>query len=159
MKRLLVFTLTCVWLGACDAPSAPATPETTIPPSFGTILNERFPISGIATDNTCAGAEAVAFEGWAHLLVTGEQTDRKVRLNAVAEGVGLVSGDRYIGIQNNNAEFVTSAGGSTTDEEVDVRFRLIRQGSEDNFWLRLTFRLTFPPGEVEIIRDEIECRG
>ena len=161
MKRLLVFTLT-VWLAGCDAPSAPATPETATPPSFGTLFNDRVPISGVVTDNICAGAEAVAFEGWAHVLRTGQltpTTDIKVRLNAVAEGIGLISGDRYVLIQNNNAEFVTSAGGSTIDQEVDVRFRMIREGSDDNFWLRLTFRLTFPPGTVEIIRDEVECRG
>jgi hypothetical protein len=162
MKRLLVLTLTCVWSAACDAPSAPPTPETIIPPSFETLFNDRVPISGVVTDNTCAGAEAVAFEGWAHVLRTGQltpTTDIKVRLNAVAEGVGLISGDRYVLIQNNNAEFVTSAGGTTIDQEVDVRFRMIREGSDDNFWLRLTFRLTFPPGTVEFIRDEVECRG
>ena len=161
MNRLLVFML-FAWLAACDAPSAPATPETAPRPSFGIISNERVPLSGVVTDNTCAGAEAVAFEGWGHILRTGQLTptrDIKFRLNAVAEGVGLISGDRYVLIQNNNAEFVTSAGGSTIDREVDVRFRMIREGSGDNFWSRLTFRLTFPPGTMEFIRDEVECRG
>jgi hypothetical protein len=162
MKRLLVFTFTSVLLTACEAPSAPANPETTTPPSFATLFNQRLPISGVLTDNTCSGAEAVAFEGWAHVLRTGQltpTTDIRVRINSVAEGVGLISGDRYVLIQNNNAEFVTSTGGTTVDQEVDVRFRMIRQGSDDNFWLRVTFRLTFPPGTVEFIRDEIECRG
>jgi hypothetical protein len=162
MKRLLVFTLTSVWLAACEAPSAPAAPETTTPPSFGTLFNQRMPISGVVTDNTCAGAEAVAFEGWGHVLTTGQLTptvDVKGHINAVAEGIGLISGDRYILIQNNKGEFVTSAGGTTIDQEVDIRFRMIREGSDDNFWLRLTFRLTFPPGTMEFIRDEVECRG
>lgn len=162
MKRLLVFALTYVWLAACDTPSAPPVSEITTPPSFATLFNQRMPISGVVTDNTCAGAEAVAFEGWGHVLRTGQltpTTDIKVRINAVAEGVGLTSGDRYVLIQNNNAEFVTSAGGSTIDREVDVRFRMIREGSDDNFWSRLTFRLTFPPGTMEFIRDEVECRG
>jgi hypothetical protein len=162
MKRLLVFTLTSVWLAGCDAPSAPATSETTTRPLFATLFNQRMPISGVVTDNTCSGAEPVAFEGWGHVLRTGQVTptvDVKVHINAVAEGVGLISGDRYVLIQNNKAEFVTSAGGTTIDQEVDIRFRMIREGSADNFWSRLTFRLTFPPGTMEFIRDEVECRG
>lgn len=164
MKRLVLLTVAFAGLAACDTPSAPAEPGApSSGPSFAVIFNERESISGVVTDNTCPGAEPVAFEASSHVLVTGERTptssDIKFHINAAGVGVGLISGDRYILVQNNKAEFVTSAAGPTVDEEFDVRFRMIRQGSEDNFWLRLTFHFTSPPPTTEIIRDDIECRG
>ena len=41
----------------------------------------------------------------------------------------------------------------------DDRYLLVRQGSEDNEWVRMTGSFSFPPGDSETIRAEVECRG
>jgi hypothetical protein len=163
MKRIVLFAFAFAWLAACDTPSAPTSQPSTIdPPSFAKISNEKFPISGLLF-NSCPPEELLAFEGSFHVLVTGETTpttaDLKIHTNTQGiEGIGLTSGDRYSVIQNTKDDFELSADGSF-EEEFDIRFRLIRQGSDDNFWLRVTLRITFPPFEVEVIREEVECRG
>jgi len=47
----------------------------------------------------------------------------------------------------------------TFSEEIDLRYRLIRAGSLDNLWLRVTVTFTVPPGTTDVRRLEIECRG
>jgi len=85
----------------------------------------------------------------------------KVHVNAQdIEGVGLTSGDMYRVEDNVLNEFsFTLVPPFEFEQELDVRFRLIREGSDDNLWMRFTARFTFPPGDLEIIRNELECRG
>jgi hypothetical protein len=165
MKRFALFASALAWLAACDAPPVPTGPTTALQvhtrTSDAKISNESFRISGTIL-NPCPPAELVAFSGSAHVLVTGTETPGYIDANAHINtqgisGVGLVSGDRYSVLENVKEDLVVT--GSSFDEQQDLRFRLVRQGSADNLWLRQTIRLTFPPFNLEIIRNQIECRG
>jgi hypothetical protein len=164
MKRFALFAF--AGLAACDAPPVPTAPTTSalqVPThlSSAQILNAKIDISGTVF-NDCPPAEPVAFTGSIHVLATGTLTptniDAKVHENTQGiSGVGLVTGDRYSVLENVNEDFVAS--GSLVNEFLDVRLRLVRQGSLDNLWIRQTVRVTSPPFHIEFIRNEIECRG
>jgi hypothetical protein len=175
MKRTALCAFAFIGLAACDTPiSAPTPRESSLAgPSIpaaqheeqesGTLLNERHPITGTVS-NPCPPAEPVAFEGSVHEVITGEVSptsiDTKTHVNAQGiQGVGLVTGARYEVPENEKTDFELSFRPFTIDETIEIRFRLIRQGSLDNFWFRLTERFTFPPFHLEIIRFEVECRG
>lgn len=170
MKRFALLAFAFTWLAACDSPSAP-TPQTpalkTAPvgaPSFAKIANYTYDISG-GVYNPCPPAELVLVQGSIHFLITGEQTpagsDVKVHLNTQGiEGVGLTSGDRYQWILNEKYDFeFSNVPPFPFEQEFEYRYRLIRQGSDDNLWVRQTVRYSYPPFEFEIIRNEFECRG
>ena len=164
MKRLALFALALSSLTACESPSAPTPQAPSIrAPASALLSNAQFSIAGNLF-NPCAPSELVAFTGSIHQVVTGEITptsvDIKIHSNTQGvAGVGLTSGDRYRILQNVNADNDVTCPPTTGSEEVDVRFRLIRQGSNDNLWRRQTLRFTFNPFSVEVIRNEIECRG
>jgi hypothetical protein len=171
MKRSALFAFAFAGLAACETPiSAPTPREPSVSmPSFATIFNESFPVSGLAF-NSCPPQEFVEFEGRLHVLVTSEETPTEVsfktHVNAQEiEGVGLTSGDIYR-VEDNAKDEVTFTFLPTfsSEQEQDFRFRLIREGPEDNLWFRFTFRSSFdpariPPFEFEIIRNDLECRG
>jgi hypothetical protein len=168
MKRFALVSLSLVWLAACDAPSAPvptAPIVKTVPtaPASTVISNERIPIS-LTLLYTCGPEELVAYEGFVHVLVTGEDTENgfehKLHVNYQGvQGIGLTSGDRYIVQQNENSESSISFDPASRSSEVDNLSRIIRVGSEDNLWARTTFKFSFPPLVFESIRFEHECRG
>jgi hypothetical protein len=168
VKHFALFAFAFTWLAACDSPSAPTSqalavktdPDAT---SSAKIANDRIEISGTEF-NSCPPAELVRFRGSMHFLVTGQvtatTTDIKTHINMQGvEGVGLTSGDRYRVLRNLKSDLRFTASPSHSSEETDVRFRLIRQGSKANLWLRQTIRTSFPPLRFELIRNEIECRG
>lgn len=165
MKHAALFAFLFAGLVACDTPpSAPAPDDPGIAgPSFvKTHINESIDISGTIF-NGCAPSELVAFEGRIHQNVIIDDDGAgtvKVQIRSNTQnlhGVGLTSGDKYTIHQNVKNDFELTP--TTTEQEFDIRFRVIRQGSDDNLWLRQTVRFTFPPGTVEIIRNEFECRG
>jgi hypothetical protein len=166
MKRFALFAFAFAGVAACDAPPVPTAPTTSalqVPThmSSAQVLNDKIDISGTVF-NDCPPAEPVAFTGSIHVLATGTLTptniDAKVHENTQGiSGVGLVTGDRYSVLENVNEDFVAS--GSLVNEFLDVRLRLVRQGSLDNLWIRQTVRVTSPPFHIEFIRNEIECRG
>jgi len=166
MKRFGLFAFAFAGLAACDAPPVPTAPTTSalqvpIHTSSAQILNDKVDISGTVF-NDCPPAEPVAYAGSIHVLATGTQTptnsDLKIHVNTQGiSGVGLVTGDRYSVLENASEDFVGS--GSSFDAVIDIRFRLVRQGSLDNLWIRQTARITSPPLNVEFIRNEAECRG
>ncbi len=167
MKRLALFAFAFPWLAACErSPSAPTRQTPSIPPpSFATtIANEKVPVEGFAT-NTCLPEEEVQIlSGFLHTLVTGEigETSEDVTIHVDAEGiegVGLETGARYSVPVNSEDEMTLTDVPPTFSEEYDLRYRLIREGSLDNLWLRVTFTFTFPPGTTDVKRLEIECRG
>lgn len=167
MKRFTLLAFASIGLAACDATPTPTAPALkTAPtgaPSFAKLFNERIPLSGTLF-NSCAPQEFVAFEGVFHLLITGEQTptgiDEKIHVNLQSfSGVGLSSGDRYSIQQNEHTDFSFSfVPPFPSEQETDFLFRMIRQGSDDNLWVRVTFRVS-SSGGFEIIRNEFECRG
>ena len=96
--------------------------------------------------------------------MTGEigETSEDVTIHVDAEGiegVGLVTGERYSVPANETDEITLTDVPPTFSEEFDLRYRLIRAGSLDNLWLRVTFTFTVPPGTTDVRRLEIECRG
>ena len=167
MKRLALFAFAFPWLAACErSPSAPTRQTPSIPPpSFTTLANEKMSVAGSFATNTCSPEEDVQIlSGFLHTLVTGEigETSEDVTIHVDAEGiegVGLETGARYSVPLNEKDETTITVEPFTESEEADLRLRLIREGSLDNFWLRVTATSTFPPGTVDVKRMEIECRG
>jgi hypothetical protein len=82
-----------------------------------------------------------------------------VHFNAMGfQSVGLTTGLKYQ-IQDNEKTFlVFDVDEAVIGQETDVRFRLNRQGSLDNMWVRSTFRF-IAPDEFDVVRAELECRG
>lgn len=164
MKRLALFTFAFIGMSACESPSAPEPTQLSAEaPTYAMLRNDKIDVSGILF-NRCAPSEFVRYTGSLHVVVTGEQTptssDVKFHVNTQGvEGIGLTSGDRYSIIQNVKEEFQFSFPPFRFEREVDFRFRMIRQGSDDNLWVRQTFRVSSPPFRLELIRSEIECRG
>ena len=167
MKRLALFAFAFPWLAACEkSPSAPTRQTPSIPPpSFTTLANESVPVAGTFAINTCPPEEDVQIlNGFLHTLVTGEigETSEDVTIHIYAEGiegVGLVTGERYSLPANETNEMTLTGVPPTFSQEFDLRYRLIREGSLDNLWLRITFTFTVPPGTTDVRRLEIECRG
>jgi hypothetical protein len=170
MQRTPLFVILISALTACDAvPSAPTTQAvltkpTWVVPSFAKVVNEWIrdvPAEGLF--NPCPPQEFIAATVSLHLVVTEEQGRIKVHQNTSSNvrGVGLTSGDLYTGHSNRKFDGMV-VDGTETFEFVD-HFRLIRQGSEDNFDFFAVFRVTIlPTGEttVELVRlRSAECRG
>jgi hypothetical protein len=81
----------------------------------------------------------------------------KVHFNAQGfEGIGLTSGDKYRIMDNDKVEVVITE--TSFDLVSHDRFRLIREGSLDNLWLRVHVQIT-DDGEPVFTRFEMECRG
>jgi hypothetical protein len=175
MKRIALFAFVLIGLAACDTPISAPTPQASrlAGPSLsaaqheeqesGTILNQRIPFANTVF-NPCPPAEPVFFQGIMHTVTTGEVSatsiDTTTHINAQGfQGVGLITGARYEVPANERIDLEFSFSPVTIDETFEIKERLIRQGSLDNFWLRVTFRLTFPPFRFEIISSEVECRG
>jgi hypothetical protein len=167
MKRLALLAFVVAWLAACETPPSAPTSQTPLipPPSFATIANERVPLAGSFAINTCPPEEEVQIvSGFLHTVVTGEigetSEDITIQVNAEdVEGVGLVTGERYTQPANSKEEITITDVPPTLRQEFDLRYRLIREGSLDNLWVRITFTFTFPPGTEDVRRFEIECRG
>ena len=167
MKPLALLPFALAWLAACETPDSAPTSQTPLipPPSFATLANERVPLAGSFAINTCPPEEEVEIvSGFLHTVVTGEigatSEDVTIQVNAEdVEGVGLVTGARYTQPANSNEEITITDVPPTLRQEFDLRYRLIREGSLDDLWFRLTFTLTVPPGTEDVRRLEIECRG
>ena len=162
MKPIALLTLAFAWLAACETPSAPTSRESSVAkPSFGMVLaNESVPVGGTLS-NPCPPSEDVAFEGRLHLFIKGTPDNFTVHTNGQSiHGVGLSSGDRYVLQEHENSQ--TQTTGATATQLFNLRFHMVRQGREDNFFFRITLRATSQPDgtvEIEVIDEEVECRG
>jgi len=168
MKRLALLAIAFAWLAACEAPPSAPTSQTPVipPPSFATtIANERVPVTGMFAVNTCPPDEVVdLLSGYLHYVVTEEigPTSADVTIHVDAEGIegfGQITKERYSVPINETDEVTITDVPPTFTEEFDLRYRLIREGSLDDLWLRVTFTFTDPPGTLDVRRLEIECRG
>ena len=168
MKPVALLAFAFAWLAACETPPSAPTSQTPVipPPSFATtVLNEKVPVAGMFAVNTCPPEEVVdLLNGFLHYVVTADigptSADVTTHIDAEGiEGVGEVTGARYSVPINETDEITLTDVPLTSREEFDLRYRLIREGSLDNLWLRITFTSTFPPGTVDVKRLEIECRG
>jgi len=168
MKSLALLPFAFAWLAACETPPSAPTSQTPLipPPSFATtIINEKVSVAGTFQENPCPPAEVVdVLNGFLHFLVTGDvgptSSDVTLYVNGEGiEGVGELTGARYSVPLNEKDQVTVTAVPFTESEEADLRLRLIREGSLDNLWLRVTATTTTPPGTVDVKRLEIECRG
>ena len=165
MRRPALFAFILAGLAACDTlPSAPRPPEpSSVGPALALVENEHtYDVELVGLFNPCPPEEFIAATANIHVVVTEGENSTRVRLNASdVHGIGLTSGDRYTAHSNRKTD-VTVSGGTETVDFVD-HFRIIRQGSADNYDFFAVFRFTFPPvGDptVELIRlHSDECRG
>ncbi len=167
MKRLALLAFAFAWLAACETPPSAPTSQTPLipPPSFATtIANEKVSVANTFQDNPCPPVEVVdILDGYLHFLVTEEigetSADVTIQVNGEGiEGVGQLTGARYsVPLNEKDETTFTVVEPPTVSEEVDLRLRLIREGSRDNLWLRIT--ATSTAGTVDVKRMELECRG
>lgn len=156
MNRLALVAFTFAGLAACDAPSRPS--EITIPgPSFDVLSNVTSPFS-VTAFNPCPPEENVAIAGEIHTVVAsvGDALSFRVSWENV-KGVGLVTGATYTAKNNEKEEFVFLP--PTLTVESQSHFRLVREGTLDNFDLFINSTFTFPPGTLVINKVRMECRG
>lgn len=165
MTRTALFAFILTGLAACDTPTSAPTPQppSVRGPSSALILNERLDkVEIVGLFNPCPPQEFITATADLHTVVTGTKDGFSVRMNTSnVHGVGVISGDRYTAHANRKSDVAVSAGTETVDF-VD-HFRIIRQGSEDNFDFFAVFRFTFPPvgpPTVELVNLRSEqCRG
>lgn len=168
MKGIALAALALASLTACDAPSAPPSAAPALdagaaPASSGLLYQYRYVLINTIF-NPCAPEEDVAIEGPIHYVVTGEpetptSMHYKVHVNMQGiEGVGLVSGDRYRVLQNDGEEQEVSFPPLYQAFHYDSRYRVIRQGSSDDLWIRQTGSYSSATG-ILVETFTMECRG
>lgn len=157
MRHTVVLTAAALWLAACDttpAPTSPVVPKGLLPELAATSI--WMPLD-VIFPNECPPVEDVAFSGKAHFVFEESGGGSRLFINwAAVEGVGLVSGDRYVIRDNYQEELIPSGDGTL---EIREHFRMLRQGSPDNVLatVHLIFNLT--TGDVQELEFEIVCRG
>jgi hypothetical protein len=165
MSRYTPIALALLALVGCETASAPDLHQTGPGRWFDRVHENVFlPPPPEPQFNPCPPAEEVlTLRGRFHINQVIETAPDgtvifKVHFNAQGfEGVGLSTGDIYRIMDNDKVEVVIT--GTSFDLVSQDRFRLIREGSLDNLWMRLHIRLTDPDGEPEIVSFAVECRG
>jgi hypothetical protein len=159
MRRLAPFAFILTGLAACEAPpSAPAPRGPSVAaPNFALITNERRTVP-FAFVNPCPPAEPIAAVGDIHIVVTGNAEQQKRHVNwSNFHGVGAVTGSRYTGQIIVKQD--TDLPPPNTVVETMLQIRWMRHGGLDDFHSFVVTRVTIPPGTVEIIRTDVDCRG
>jgi hypothetical protein len=123
------------------------------PASAKVVFNQKFPIAAVV-GNFCT-EEDVYFEGFAHIVVNQEQqqdgsTVSTTRATYHAKGIGLESGNEYVGNETDQSTAISPPGGGST-EVVTVFFRFISLGKLPNELLRDAITIiTSPSGNVSV---------
>ena len=125
---------------------------------------DRYPVA-FTTFNPCPPMEPVAIEGFVqyntHADVEPGSTEVKQHLVLHGNGIGLLTGSKYVLQQNSKYESSFSFPPYQFESSTDTRYRLIRQGSEDNFYAEFTFSYVCDETGCRIVENEQEraCRG
>jgi hypothetical protein len=154
-----------IGLAACDSPTIPTTNFNKSPrvASFDNSLtktNETMDISSVVV-SPCTG-EPIAYQGSAHVVATFDATDNGFTLSTHfntqgISGVGLVTGTKYQIIDAfNEDEQVVSGNGSA---DVSEHFRVVSEGTLDNFLVDLIYTFTFPPPAFSYQMKNARCEG
>jgi len=153
MTRTIALVAAILALAACEQPSAPSLQRRlAVPVSLNdadqvTRLNQKIDIADVI-DSPCTG-EHITFSGVLHIVTTLTQTTDGLVLKAHSNtqgvsGVGAVTGAKYEinqVIKENASVAVPSMSGSA---DVAIHYRIISQGSLDNFLADVVFTLTIP---------------
>ena len=164
ISRTMVF-FALVALAACDNPTSPPsnlrkTPQATSFDNAAVKLNETMDISGTII-SPCTG-EPIVYQGSAHMMSTFEPTDNGFTVSAhfntqSVSGVGAVTGTKYQIVDAfNEDETVVSSNGTA---DVAEHFRVISDGSLDNFLVDLVYTFTFPPPTFTYETRNRRCAG
>lgn len=151
--KLRLLTVLVARLGAGLVPAAPTL-------GASPTQNVRVPLA-FTTDVSCTG-EPIAFEGTMHLVLhsgdTANGSHPRAHANQHLEGVGLVTGARYIGVFSENAGSNVAARGQASNTTLVQNFHIIRQGEStpaddysEHIFIHLTLTAT---GEDKAYADE-----
>jgi hypothetical protein len=149
-KRTMAF-FAVIALAACDTPTSPAsisrkTPQAASFDNTAVKINETTDISGTIV-SPCTG-EPIVYQGSAHIMSTLQPTTNGFTVSThfntqSVSGVGAVTGTKYQIVDAfNEDETVVSSNGTA---DVAEHFRVISDGSLDNFLVDLVYTFTFPP--------------
>lgn len=76
------------------------------------------------------------------------------------EGVGTITGDRYVFTLMEKDDVTTTFGdGATDSEEITFHYHVISQGSGDNFDAYVSYTVSAPPLVLQYSRNEARCTG
>lgn len=167
LSRAIVL-LVIFGLVACERPTAPV-PVSKVAargPSFdnSTIKdNETIDLSGVIV-SPCTGEE-VAFQGTGHVVATiTPNADGSFTVSAhfntqSVSGVGLETGTKYQLSQVSNEDQTVNSDQTSGSAVVRTQFRIISDGSLDNFLLDSNLTFTFPPATATYKFDNARCVG
>ena len=152
---------------ACERPTAPATASKLAAhgPSFddNTVKdNETLDLSGTLI-SPCTG-EQITFAGSAHIVATFTPTADgfTVATHFNTQGVSGVSetGTKYQLIEiTNEQDQVVASDPATGTGDVHTQFRVISDGSLDNFLVDAIYTFTFPPPTATYKLQNARCTG
>jgi hypothetical protein len=140
LQRVILLAIVLVGLALSTAASASATTR-----------QFRIPFE-FTTESPCTG-ERVRIEGELHAIVRGEGPLEEdgffVHVNfRQVDGVGLTSGRRYVAVNTTKDQFIRFDS-ETRSVTIGRNFRLVSQGSTDNFIFRSIAHATInATGEV-----------
>jgi hypothetical protein len=156
-------------LAACEQPSAPSLKARSLSVPAGvndaaqaTRVNQKIDFADVI-DSPCTG-EPIAFSGSLHIVTTLEQTGDGLLLKAHSNtqgvsGVGAVTGAKYEinqVIKENASVALPSMSGSA---DVAIQYRIISQGSLDNFLADVVFTFTLPQLTATYRVNNVRCEG
>jgi hypothetical protein len=169
MTRTLALVAAILALAACEQPSAPSlqSRRLAVPVALndaGDVTRENLKIElADVTDSPCTG-EPIQFDGLLHVVTTTEQTSDGVMLKAHSNtqgvsGVGLLTGAKYEVIQVMNETETAVLVPLTGSADVAIHFRIISQGSLDNFLADIVYTFTLPDLIPTYKINNVRCEG
>lgn len=168
VMRRIVMMFTMLGVIACDQSAAPVSgPRPPAKPLFdspadGTQMNQTIDISGVVV-SPCTG-EAIAYQGSSHVVAsvttTADGFTVSYHFNTQnITGVGVTTGTQYQ-ISDTFKEVentVTAPLGESA--QASEEYRVVSQGSSDNFLVHAIYTFTFPPFNVTYKVNDTQCTG
>lgn len=173
MMTRAIALIVVIGLAACERPTAPpvrarsatpaSLPDNTDPADATVKQNVKLDLSGTVV-SPCTG-EPIAFQGSAHIVATytptadGFTVETHFNTQGVS-GVGTVSGTNYQIIQSSNEDDeIVASDPATESGSVDLHYRVISNGSTDNFLADFIFTFTYPPPTATYKVENVRCEG
>lgn len=163
---LAAAVLVVATISACSDATSPRPAQQGTTPSAavaGERFNQRFPTSFVMA-NPCTG-EPVLVTGSYHISGVIDATETSISFRTHAntqgmQGVGTITGDKYVFTLMENDDVTTTFGPNATDrEEIVFHYHVISQGSADNFDAFVAYTVSAPPLVIEYSRNDARCTG